>query len=133
MIIFDEVVSWKNPGVTFDSRCRLQIIKLDNQGPVVSLKKYYIVASDLGAGSGTSITNSAKFLIPWICEKHNIKLSEMVWFESYPANPSLDVVITKEAASTCCARGCSNMIYITWRPARTNEIEHLKQFIPDIL
>jgi hypothetical protein len=132
MIVFDEIVSWKNPGVIFDSRCRIRIIKLNNHGPVVRLKKYYIVASDLGANTGTSITNSAKFLIPWICEKHNISLNEMVWFENYPAYPSLDVVITK-TASSCCERGCSNLIDVAWRPALENEKDHLKTFIPDII
>lgn len=132
MIVFDEIISWKNPGVLFDSRCRIRIIKLDHQGAVVGLKKFYIVATDLGPDSGTSITNSAKFLIPWICDKNNINMSEMVWFENYPSNPSLDVVIPKPV-SACCSRGCSNMIDVTWRPARSNEIDHLKHFIPDII
>lgn len=132
VIIFDEIVSWKKQGVNFDSRCRLRIIKLDNQGPVVSLKKYYIVVSDLGAGSGTSVTNSAKFLIPWVCEGHGINMSDMIWFEHYPNNPSVDVAIPR-AVSSCCSRGCSNMIDVTWRPARPNEINHLKHFISDII
>lgn len=94
------------------------------------LKNYYVVASDLGADIDTMLTNSARFLIPGVCGEHGINMSEMIWFEHSQQNSSLNVAIPKPASS-CCA-SCSKMVDIEWRPARINEIEHLKQFLPDI-
>jgi hypothetical protein len=137
MIICDEIISWRSNGVV-DSQCRLRIVKLDGPGNVRSLKNYYIVVSDLGAGSGTSITNAAGFLIPFVCREHNIDLKDMMWFEHYPHNeseakPTLDVVTPKPVESSCCGAGCSAMVNVEWRPARPNEINHIERFIPDIL
>lgn len=137
MIIFDEIVSWIKPGSEFESKCQIRIIKLDGHGPVVSLKKYYIVATDLGPGSGTSITNSVEYLIPRVCEAHGVDIDKMVWFEHYPHKntehkPSLDIVIPTPETS-CCQMACAKRVSATWRPARENEVKHLKHFIPDII
>ena len=135
MLIYDDIISWRANGES-DSNCRLQIIKLGGAG-VAWLKNYYIVVSDLGNGSGTSITNSAAFLIPYVCRAHDIDVSKMVWFEHYPHKgsdfaPTLDVVVPG-LSNSCCGSECANMISIAWRPARPNEIKHVQQFLPDIM
>ena len=138
MIIYDEMLIWSGLGhdlINEDglkSKCRIRIVKLNPIGAVSFLKKYYIVASDLGLKFGTSITNGAQVLIPHVCETHNIDIDEMVWFEHYPhddceLDPTLDVVVPKPI-STCCLQ----VVSVEWRPARVNEIRQLKQFIPDI-
>ena len=137
MVIYDDIITWPglNQDILNESECRIRIIKLDTTGPVAFLKKYYIIASDIGVGSGISITNGAQFLIPFVCRTHEISMDTMVWFEHYPhkKDPTLDV-LTPKLIQACCPSGCSgkNSVVIEWRPARKNEIEHLKQFIPDI-
>jgi hypothetical protein len=133
MVVYDEIISWKNPGADVESRCRIRIIDLKAQGQVISLKKYYIIASDLGSGAGTSITNSAGFLIPWVCDGRRIDMNEMVWFENYPDNPSLDVAMPKPSSGGCSKGCCLQRVDVSWRPARDNEVANVKQFIPDIL
>ena len=57
----------------------------------------------------------------------------MLLFEHYPHNdcqsePKLDVV-TPKLMQSCCPSACSNRVSVKLRPARSNEIAHLKQFI----
>lgn len=143
MIIFDKVVTWPDMGQEFlnedgwKSQCRIRIVKLNKTGAVSFIKNYYIVASDLGAGSGTSISYGAQTLIPHVCTAHNIAMEEMVWFEHYPhdncdKDPTLDVVTPKPVQS-CCPSACFQGISVESRPARSNEVTHLKQFVPDLL
>ncbi len=139
MIIYDDVFNWlgtvheaMNPD-DWDNSCRIQIIKLGGEGGLSFLKKYYIVATDHGADPNSSITTGAEVLIPLVCATHNIGLEEMVWFEYYPntdsvKKPTLDVV-TVSPIKSCCPSACSQRVSVKWRPARVNEIEHLKKFI----
>ena len=136
MLISDEIVSWQ-VNEALDSKCRIRVVKLNNTGTVTQLKNYYIVASDLGNGPGTSISHSAPFLIPLVCQQYKIGLAEMIWFEHYPHKeghdgPTLDVAMPGPSKS-CCGSACSQMIAVDWRPARPNEITHLQLFMPDIM
>lgn len=139
MVIYDDVVNWADTGQAsvnqnnWENSCRIRIVKLDNTGGVTFMKKYYIVATDLGSDTGTSLTNNAQILIPLVCATHNIDFHEMLWFEHYPhddskSEPTLEVVIPKLMQS-CCPSACSKRVSVQWRPARINEIAHLKQFI----
>lgn len=128
MIVFDEVISWKNPGAGVESRCRIRIVDLNARGSVVNIKKYYIIASD--SGTGASISHSAEFLIPWVCQGKGIDLNEMVWFEKKP--DSLVVAVTKPSSGGCSKGCCLQTVDVAWRPARDNEVQHLKQLVPEI-
>lgn len=139
MVIYDDIVNWADTGeesVTqnnWENSCRIRIVKLDNGEGITFMKKYYIVATDLGSGTDSSITNNAQILIPLVCATHNIDFHEMLWFEHYPhddskSEPTLEVVITTPMQA-CCPSACSKRISVQWRPARINEITHLKQFI----
>ena len=88
MIIHDDIFKWPGSASaevfgkenTWTNKCRIRIIKFDKTDGVYLIKKYYIIASDLGAGSGTSITNAADKLISMICTKFNIDVDEMGGF-----------------------------------------------------
>ncbi|MBU1172602.1 MAG: hypothetical protein KKD44_23835 [Proteobacteria bacterium] len=131
MVIFDEMVTLHGQG-EFENQFRIRIIKLNNSGSVTQLKNYYVVASDPGDSSGTFIQNAAQILIPMVCREHTINYYEMVWFEHRQTNEPTLTVVTPSAAKACCGSACSQMITLDRRPARPNEISHVKQFLSDL-
>lgn len=137
MVIYDDIVNWMGTGQedtalnNDENSCRIRIVKLAGTGGLSFLKKYYIIATDPGGNSGAALSSSEEVLIPLICATHNIDFHEMVWFEHYPgtdSEPTLEVV-TPTPIKCSCPSACSQRVSLAWRPARKNEIEHLKQFI----
>ena len=130
MVIYDDTLYWFNQNA-WESSCRIRIIELESPNKISFLKNYYIVASDLGNDTDTSITDEAEILISLVCSQHNIAIEKMIWFEHYPhtGNESVATINvatpqTKISLPSVCSR-----FSVKQRPATENEINHLNEFI----
>lgn len=58
------------------SKCRIRVY----DEPVHTV----VIASDLGSGSGTSVTNAAEDIASKVCSVYDINPQRMTWVEHYP-------------------------------------------------
>ncbi|BAZ18835.1 hypothetical protein NIES4071_107200 (plasmid) [Calothrix sp. NIES-4071] len=81
--IISTIYNWKGFGDGFgkwDSKCQLSIYDTKNNT--------IVVVSDLGYGSGTSITNCAAQLCTLVVKDYNLNPEKLIWIEHYPKSSS---------------------------------------------
>ncbi len=79
--IEDKEYHWKgfgNGNGDWDSFCRLLIFDSD--------ESTFVVVSDLGMDTGTSITNSAEHIATLVVRDYKLDPSKLTWIECYPGS-----------------------------------------------
>ncbi len=115
-IVHNAIFSWKGSGSLieqgnskqFDSFCQLIIAEEMLTGI------NWIIAIDQGVDSGTSITNSVKFLAPLVCNCFDLDLTRVKWIEVYNHDErTVDEVVIEDVIFV---GEMQTQIIFTWRP-----------------
>lgn len=67
-----------------------------------------VICTELNENPGTSITNLAEKLIEKVCEKYNLDMNEIIWFERYDDYARVTIV-----------NGCAEWSFVSEAYART--------------
>lgn len=133
-IIFDDILTWKGHGAPheqennnlWDSRCRLRIISFTDDSRIAPVYRWVVVASDLGPGNGTSITNAAENIYNIICDHFGLDSKRLLWIEHYPDAGSLgehmDCLSIQEQAGQTKPK---------WMPISLNILNMINPYIPE--
>ena len=116
------------PGPTRICTWRVRIIKLTIGQPAVQhLKPTIVVANQTGLA--TSLISCAEAVGKKISLDFKLNIKKVLWVELIPTKPGqwYAAVFTPQSES-----GPDFNYRIHWRPARPNEINLIKPFIPDI-
>jgi hypothetical protein len=110
------VLEYRAPWHGFDSRCGIEIYKAKDGRDVV-------VAIDLGAGSGLSVTNGAALIAEEVVKRFGVNPYKAVFVEHYPVglgrrHPAWDFVDFKEWIGGH-AHG------VSWRPGSREAVEKI--------
>jgi hypothetical protein len=106
---------------------RLRLFDFSTSHPDVKhLRPYAVVATQTGEGIFKS--TCAESLGKRICRDFDLKINEVLWIEHYPDEPALYVAMFKPKSYY----GNEIFYAIDWRPIRSNELQVIQPFIPEI-
>lgn len=132
-MVCDDILEWPGFGLPADfrrapgwiSRCRLRVLDMLPGQPdgVAPSPRWIVVVSDIGAQSGTSITNAAENLIRIVCKKFQIDRSRLLWIEHYPHGGSY-----RERMDVVSLEGKRPR----WRVIREEELDLIRPYLPEV-
>ncbi len=134
MIIYVGKYNWsgkkkglKLPVSWWPGSYHLKIIDLtDEQPDVLKIKPVIIVVSD--TGKGFSAKNYSQNLAKSVCKDFNLDLKKVLWIEYYPKEPVyMEVAMFKQLTKI----GKEIIYSVKWRPIMANELEEIKDFVPE--
>jgi hypothetical protein len=107
---------------------RVRIINLSiSQPDVKHLRPIIIVATR--TNEGIFRTTCAESIGKRICRDFNLKINEILWIEHYP-DESVPMYVAAFVPKSYI--GPEIFYSVDWRPIRSNEIEAIRPFIPEV-
>jgi hypothetical protein len=135
MIVYDgiyrlpaDVVQGFKPRSQWEYAWQVRIINLELSRSTIEFLKPMIVAVNQ-IGSRSCLTSCAESIGKRISRDFNLKIARVLWVEQFHNKPKQWQVADFKPKSNF---GPDTSYHIQWRPVRPNEIELIKQFIPEV-